>query len=336
MAHEHDPLDHVLDDTKWTFFDSLFGDPIELHLIKFNIPGYGEFTLTRFMLLQLIAGAIVLAIFLPLSRRIRQGGPPKGKWWNLVEGLLTFVRSEIAQPNLHGDTDRYMPLLWTMFFFILVCNLMGLVPFFGSPTASIFMTAGLAHFSLIAFHLGAVLKLGAWGYLKSLWPVIEIVPFPLRKPGGGHGHGHDDHRGHEHHEPVSATPDGPPPTGLKLVGQLALWAVSFVFCNVISLMIFLIEFAGTFIKSGVLALRLFVNMFAGHVVIASIMLMIVVAGTAESGEVKLGGEWWITMPISVLAVTALSLLELFVAFLQAYVFTFLTALFLGLALHPSH
>ncbi len=333
MAHEHDPLDHVLDDGKWVFFENLFGEPIEIALPKFYIPGYGEFQVTRFMLLQLIAGAIVLAIFLPLSRRIRQGGAPKGKWWNLIEGMLTFVRDEIVKPNLHGDTDRYMPLLWTMFFFILVCNLLGMVPFFGAPTASIFMTAGLALFSLTVFHLGAVLKLGAWGYLKSLWPHIEIVPFPLAQASGDHGHGHDEHAPVHHDQGASDTPR---PTGIKLMAQLLLWAVSFVFCNVVSLMIFAIEFGGTFMKSGVLALRLFVNMFAGHVVMAALLLMIVVAGTAESGEVELNGGWWITMPISVLAVSALSLLELFVAFLQAYVFTFLTALFLGLALHPSH
>src|SRR5262249_31383696 len=157
---------------------------------------------------------------------IRPGGTPQGKWWNLIEGLVTFVRSEIALPNLHGDTDKYMPLLWTMFFFILICNLIGLVPFFGSPTASIFMTAGLSLFTLIVFHFRAILKLGTWTSLKSMWPVIEIVPYPLAKPGGGHGHGHGHHDdAHGHVPAATAATATPPPTGIKLVGQMALWAV---------------------------------------------------------------------------------------------------------------
>jgi F-type H+-transporting ATPase subunit a len=95
-------------------------------------------------------------------------------------------------------------------------------------------------------------------------------------------------------------------------------------------MISVIEFIGNFIKAFVLAVRLFANMFAGHVVLAFLLFFIV--------EVRHAGQllfWGVTVS-SVLGVTALSLLELFVAFLQAYVFTFLTALFLGMALHPEH
>ena len=91
-----------------------------------------------------------------------------------------------------------------------------------------------------------------------------------------------------------------------------------------------IEFLGNFIKGFVLAVRLFANIFAGHVVLAFILVFIVL--------VKHEGPflfWGVTIS-SVLGITALSLLELFVAFLQAYVFTFLTALFLGSALHPQH
>jgi F-type H+-transporting ATPase subunit a len=104
-----------------------------------------------------------------------------------------------------------------------------------------------------------------------------------------------------------------------------------VFGFVISLAIWAIEMFGTAIKSFVLAVRLFANMFAGHMVLASIMLFIVVAGHA--------GSWWLWGTVtfaSVFGCVALSLLELFVAFLQAYVFVFLTSLFMGMALHPEH
>jgi F-type H+-transporting ATPase subunit a len=97
---------------------------------------------------------------------------------------------------------------------------------------------------------------------------------------------------------------------------------------VISLMIFVIELISSIIKSGVLAIRLFANMFAGHMVVASILLFIVVT--------KDSGLWPLVTAASVLGVIALSLLELFVAFLQAYIFTFLTALFIGMAVNPEH
>jgi F-type H+-transporting ATPase subunit a len=87
---------------------------------------------------------------------------------------------------------------------------------------------------------------------------------------------------------------------------------------------------GHFIKAFVLAVRLFANLFAGHLVLAFILTFIVMAKHANVfliGTISLG---------SVLMVTALSLLEIFVAFLQAFIFTYLMALFLGAALHPQH
>ena len=96
-------------------------------------------------------------------------------------------------------------------------------------------------------------------------------------------------------------------------------------------MIFFIELMGTFIKSFVLAVRLFANMFAGHLVLSFILLFIYMAGKGGFSPL-----WLVVTPASIVGQIALSLLELFVAFLQAYVFTFLTALFVGMALHPAH
>ena len=91
-------------------------------------------------------------------------------------------------------------------------------------------------------------------------------------------------------------------------------------------LIFVIEIAGLFIKHGVLAVRLLANMMAGHVVLAVLVGFI--------GATYGMAAWWGVMPLSVIGATALSLLELFVAFLQAYIFTFLSALFIGMAVHP--
>jgi F-type H+-transporting ATPase subunit a len=255
------PIEHVLDE--------------EILLIS----GYKIWT--KYMVLELIAAVLILLIFIPLARRARSGEPPRGGWQNAFEVLLTFIRDEVAKPNLgEHDADRHVPFLWTVFLFVLFCNLLGMFPFGGSPTANIWVTGGLAVCSFIAIHAAAVAKMGLAPYLKSLWPHLDI-PIPV---------------------------------------------AGFV----IKCMIFVIEIIGNFIRGGVLAVRLFANMLAGHSVLAMIMLFIVMASNAAIGL-------WATITVaSVLGVVALSLLEIFVAFLQAYIFVFLTALFMGMAVHPQH
>ncbi len=319
MAHEHSPLDHVLDTKDWTIFDSLFGG-VHIHLPKI----FG-LQLTKYMILELIAAGLVAAVFIPLCRRARSGETPKGPFWNAFESLLTFIRNDVARPNLgEKEADKYVPFLWTMFVFILFCNLLGMIPLMGSPTASIYMTLGLAIFSFLMMHGAAVLAMGPIKYVKSMWPHLEIMPYP---GGGSTSHGHHDDHGHAPAlRPASASAQPVP------WWHWPLWLLASAFGFVISLMIFVIEAFGTVIKSGVLALRLFANMFAGHLVLASILLLIVTVGNSSG----LSFAWSTTTVISIVGVVALSLLELFVAFLQAFVFVFLTALFMGFQLHPSH
>jgi F-type H+-transporting ATPase subunit a len=280
-AHVPNPAHHVMDQTdQWEFFDRLFGHEVALPLPRIPLPGGHELVVTKFMILELLVAGLMLAIFIPIARRARDGTLPRGPWWNAFESLLTFVRNDIARPNMgEHDADRYVPFLWTQFVFILFCNLLGMIPFLGSPTASIWVTGGLAVCAFVMLHVPAMVKVGPVHYFQSLWPHIE-VPY---------------------------------------VGWL------------FSLFIFVIELLGTVIKSGVLAVRLFANMFAGHMVLAVFLGFIVVVGW--SGNKFLWGGVTVA---SVLGQVALSLLEIFVAFLQAYVFTFLTALFMGMSLHPEH
>ena len=92
----HDPLDHVLDDDKWVFFEAL---NLQWPLPSIHIPIINyELQITRFMILELMAVAIILAIYIPLARRIQTGGLPKGRWWNAFESLLTFVRDDVVEP----------------------------------------------------------------------------------------------------------------------------------------------------------------------------------------------------------------------------------------------
>lgn len=322
--HKHSPFEHVQDTEIWGFFETLFGDKQELRLPAFDIPFLNyRFQITKYMILELIAAAIILAIYIPLARRASAGELPKGRWWNAFESLLTFIRNEVAKPNLGDkDADKYVPYLWTLFLFLLICNLLGMIPFMGSPTANIWATGALALISFIMLHGAAIVKMG------------------YEAPGEhGHGHGHDDHAHGDHHGHGDSF-DGLrtiPIVGPLLRGVIrytkSLWLpidvpyIGWLF----SLMIFVIELISTGIKSGVLAVRLFANMFAGHMVLAVILLFIVAAAESHNYWL-LGGVSF----ASVLGVVALSLLEIFVAFLQAYIFVFLTALFMGMSLHPEH
>jgi F-type H+-transporting ATPase subunit a len=276
--------DHVKDAPEIHLTDTLFGG-VHIPLPELNLFGY-HFQVTKFMVLELLAAGLAAAIFIPLCRRAARGELPTGPFWNAFESLLTFIREQVAKPTLGDhDADGYVPFLWTLFVFILFCNLLGMFPFLGSPTASIWVTAGLAVCAFVMMHGAPIAKHGLIHYLKSTWPHVEL--------------GHN--------------------------------VFARVFGSVMSAWIWLIEMFGTVIKSFVLAVRLFANMFAGHMVLASLLLFIVMVG--QGG---LGLLWGAVTVSSVVGVVALSLLELFVAFLQAYVFVFLTSLFMGMALHPEH
>jgi F-type H+-transporting ATPase subunit a len=271
------PFDHVMDSKRFEFFESLHW---EFTLPKFHLPLYGDFQITKFMILEVVAAALILIIYVPLARRAQSGELPKGFFWNTFESMLTFFRERVVKPNVgEHDADRFMPFIWTFFLFILFCNLLGMFPYMGSPTASISVTGVLAVSAFLLIHGGAVAKLGFQGYLKSYVPHIE-----------------------------------------------AAWYIA----APITLMIIPIEAFGHLIKTFVLAVRLFANLFAGHTVLAVILLFIVMAK-----DTAFYLFWPITLG-SVVGVATLSLLEIFVAFLQAYVFAFLTSLFLGMMLHPQH
>lgn len=276
--HEPDVWHHVQDAKEWSFFDRLTGS-IKLDALTIDL-GFHQFHLTKFMILQLMAAGLILLIYIPIAKRARSGALPRGGWWNGFEVLLTFIRNEVAKPNLGAkDADRYIGFLWTLFLFILFNNLLGMIPFMGSATGNIAVTGALAIIAFCMIHGAPTFQKGPFTYLKSLWPHID-VPY-----------------------------------------------VGVVFCA----LIFIIELLGTFIKSFVLAVRLFANVFAGHMVLAMILIFIY-----QVGKHGLTPLWGLVTFSSVIGVTALSLLELFVAFLQAYIFTFLTALFMGMALHPDH
>jgi len=237
--------------------------------------GY-QFTITKFMILELVVALLMLAVFVPLARRISGGRAPRGRLWNLFEMMLVFIRDDMARPAIgRRDADRFLPYLWTAFFFILFCNLIGLVPWTGSPTAALAVTGALAGIAFVTAIGAGMVKWGPIGYFAAQIPHMDLP-----------------------------------------------WIMAIF----LKPMILAIEILGVCIKHGVLAVRLLANMFAGHLVLAVVVGFV----GAAAGSVL----WYGVMPASVLGAVALSLLEILVAFLQAYIFTFLSALFIGMAMHP--
>ncbi len=236
-----------------------------------------DFVFTKFMAIELFVAIIAILVFGWLATRIKAGHAAKGKLANLFESFLVFLRDQVARPCIgHDDADRFLPFLWTMFFFVLGCNLFGMLPWMGSPTGALAVTGIMALVTFGAVCKVGIEKFGIVGFLKAQVPHMDL----------------------------------PAPVAIFLIPLL-----------------FVIEIIGLLIKHLVLAVRLLANMLAGHVVLAVLLGFI-------SAAYSLGAIWYPVAGASLLGATALSLLELFVAFLQAYIFTFLSALFIGAAVHP--
>jgi len=272
-GHAANPLSHVLDhasiEVPWPTLPSLER--------QFELPSILGIQITRFMVMELVAGALMLLIMVPVVRHIARNPVSRGWLPNMFEAMLLFIRDDVARPSIGGHAaDRFLPFLWTVFFFVLFNNLLGMFPGGGSATGNVNVTAVLAVLTLVVVVGAGMREMGAAGFWVAIVPHMD-VPKVMKPP---------------------------------------LWGLMFV-----------IEVAGLLIRHVVLAIRLFANMFAGHVVLSVILGFILMAKF-------LSFSFWLVMPASVIGVILLSLLELFVAFLQAYIFTFLSALFIGSALHP--
>ena len=292
----------------------------------FNLFGQPIF-LTSHIFMMFLAALLMLLIFPLVGAQARRNNIPSGMR-NLFEAILSFLRTDVFQPALGRHTDRFVPFLWTTFFFILFCNLLGLIPlnevvlllnakagthlpeFGGTATGNINVTAALAVTAFLMFHISGIFQ------------QIRIQMDPTLAP--HHGHGHDEAHGHG-----AAVVHGKPLPVAVLVGFFLYWK-NFVPPVPWWLwpMMFVLELIGALVKPFSLCMRLFANMVAGHLVLASLIGLIFLAGSYAAR----GG-----LGIGVVAACALfDILELFVAFLQAYIFTFLATLFIAAAVEPEH
>lgn len=226
-----------------------------------------DFSITKNVCAMFIAIILLLLIFIPVAGayKKRQGKAPKGLQ-SFVEPLILFVRDEIAKPNLGHKSATYLPYLLTVFFFIWINNVLGLIPIFpggANVTGNIAVTVVLGVVTLLITTFSANKY-----YWKHIFvPHVPVWLYPILIP---------------------------------------------------------VEIIGIFSKPFALIVRLFANITAGHIIVLSLISLIFIFKTLAIA------------PVSVAFVLFMDVLELLVAFLQAFIFTMLTALFIGQAVEEHH
>ena len=362
-------------------------DPLE-EVLPHTFFSIGPFHVTNTVIMATIAALLMLFIFPRLFNRPDSGVPTGSK--NFFESILEYLRLEVFRPALKEHTDKFVPFLWTMFFFILFCNLLGCIPiasfielitaghithFGGAATGNISTTAALAICAFFFIHANGIDQIarslmdGTFGHhghhdehtsngTKGHEAAHDLehargealgadVPGDFRAITNPTAHYDDDRSSPHHHEsaairhvtefnekmtPVKAILTAiplylwnfaPHPFRPKPGESQMKWALDIPMFG----MLLLLELFGALVKPFALCMRLFANMVAGHVLLAVLIGLI----TMVPGIYQLA----IGAPISVLDL-GIQMLEIFVAFLQAYIFTFLATLFIASAVAPEH
>ena len=276
MTEQESPLEHIVQ-------HPLVERPANLGPLTPN----GTITIFSDQIAMIALAGVLLVALVPMMVKRRRGNAgvdtmvPAGQA-NMLEAVCEYLRKEVAEPVLHEHTDRFIKYIWSVFFFVLTVNVLGLLPIpvisnlfgthlGGTATGNIWMTATLALTTMLMMVVNG-LRLGGRAYLAHFCP-------------------------------------GP------------LWLAP---------LLVPVEIIGLIAKVFALAVRLFANMIAGHILLAVLLSFIMVAG-AKSIGMGLG-----IGALVVSASVAINLLELFVAFLQAFIFTFLTTLFIGMSIVLHH
>jgi len=232
-----------------------------------------DLSLTRNVVQMLLATILFIWIMLRIAKRYRSGvgvkSAPKGSQ-SLMEPVITFVRDEVAKPNLGHKYEKYLPFLLSLFFFILINNLFGLIPGAANVTGNIAFTGILGVISFVVILASS--NKHYWGHI-------------FNPPGV--------------------------PIGVKLI-------------------LVPVEFLSVFIKPFALIIRLFANMVAGHIIIICLVSLIFIFS-----ELATAAGWGAT-PLAVGFTIFIYFIEVLVAFIQAFIFAMLTAVFIGQAFEGSH
>lgn len=230
-----------------------------------------DVSLTRNVTQMLLALAVLTWILLSMAGKYRRNGTgraPSGMQ-NALEPVIAFVRDEVAKPNLGHRYPKYLPYLLTVFFFILVNNIFGLIPGSANVTGNIAFTMVFALISFVVILISTN---------RHFWAHIFNPPVPGFVKG----------------------------------------------------ILVPVEILGVFTKPFALMIRLFANMMAGHIIIICLVSLIFIFGGLSKG---IG---WGFSPVSIAFAVFIYLIEVMVAFIQAFIFTNLTAVFIGQAFEGEH
>ena len=261
-----DIIGHILDSSyiELPFVDSKHLLAGEVSLPSLELFGI-DFSITRHVVIMWVASLLLIVLMLRAFRKPRT--VPSGLA-NFFEAIVLFLRDEVVLPIMGEDGKKYLPFLLTLFFFILFCNLLGLVPYSATATGNINVTAGLALCSFLVMLGAGIANNGLFGYFKSL------------------------------------IPSGVPP--------------------VLLIILIPVEIIGLLVKPFALCVRLFANMTGGHV---AILVFLGLISILQSEWIAIG-----SVPFAV----AIYMLEIFIGFVQAFVFTLLSTVFISMAAHPDH
>ncbi len=295
---DHSPMDHVVP-------HALHEEPLfSMHVGSGDVPalniydGVYNFFITNHLMMSAFSAVVVMLVFFHVASRVKPKGEgleaykTRGTLANLFETMCTFVRDEMVRPNLGALTDKYIYYIWTVFFFVLFCNVLGLIPFGyflqpatgnshwgGTATGNLSLNSMLACCSFVAILFVGIRETGLKAFLSHFNPL-----------------GWDDPK-----------------------------------MLVIGIPLYFLEWLGLLIKCMVLCMRLFGTMMSGHLVIAAFIGMVFLAT-----EVSHGLGYFVEFAV-IIGGILLTLLELFICCLQAFIFTFLTVLFISMvATHHDH
>jgi F-type H+-transporting ATPase subunit a len=244
------------------FFHSQLPKFTPIHLGNLTI----DLSPTKHSIFLLVGGFLLLIAAVYTARSYKKDLVPKG-FANLMELMIVFVRDEVVLPNMGPGGLKYMPYLLTTFFYILIMNLLGLVPYGVTATGNIMVTAGLA---IIAFFMIQISAIKTHGFKQYFAHLTGGAPW-------------------------------------------FLWLIMIP-----------VEILGLFTKPFALCMRLFANMTGGHIVILSLFGLILMFRS------------FIVTPGPLLFIVGIYILEIFVAVIQAFIFTMLTSVFMGLGMQVEN
>ena len=266
-----------------------------------------NFSVTKHVLmLWIVTILLTCAVIIPVRKYLQKDKPVPSGWMNVLESIVKFFRDSIVQPNIGSMySETWAPLILTFFFFILFANGIGLIPVFdllGALNRFVFQVPASAEHNLINSLLhGGVTATGNFNVTAGL----AVITFFAIMIAGIYAHGFINHW-------KNLAPHGLP------------WPVYIILIP--------IEIIGMFVKPFALTMRLAANMTGGHIAILAILSFMAIFAEMFQSTVTGLSLALFSIPMA----TAISGLELIVVMVQAYVFTLLSAVFIGMAINVHH